>query len=284
MVAVEAVTTTGAITALCLSVGLARATLYRRRQLARSPTPTVRAASPRALAPSTLVAELFSDLSIAASHSRPRVSNDNPFSEAQFRTFKYRPEFPDRFGSIKHAHRCPLRARRRDARGPASHAPRRVRRASRALRARSAAPRNPSTRGLDQSAGEHDHTGGPRTDDRHPGRPAQHGEIRGPQLIISDPQRSTISSLESLQQMQNQVVSNALRRPGPIPWSATACGSVAAAPAGRSRRDGHPAARRAGPVGGGRIRQATDRADVRVSPRHDEADRRIGAVGAAAIR
>jgi putative transposase len=52
---------------------------------------------------SKLVAELFSDLSIAASHSRPRISNDNPFSEAQFRTFKYRPEFPDRFGAIEHA-------------------------------------------------------------------------------------------------------------------------------------------------------------------------------------
>jgi putative transposase len=51
---------------------------------------------------SKLVAELFSDLSIGASHSRPRVSNDNPFSEAQFRTFKYRPEFPDRFGSLEH--------------------------------------------------------------------------------------------------------------------------------------------------------------------------------------
>src|SRR5437667_3621387 len=52
---------------------------------------------------SKLVAELFSDLSIDASHSRPRVSNDNPFSEAQFRTFKYRPEFPDRFGSLEDA-------------------------------------------------------------------------------------------------------------------------------------------------------------------------------------
>src|SRR2546428_1339124 len=49
------------------------------------------------------VTELFSDLSIDASHSRPRVSNDNPFSEAQFRTFKYRPEFPDRFGSLEDA-------------------------------------------------------------------------------------------------------------------------------------------------------------------------------------
>jgi putative transposase len=52
---------------------------------------------------SKLVTELFSDLSIDASHSRPRVSNDNPFSEAQFRTFKYRPEFPDRFGSLEDA-------------------------------------------------------------------------------------------------------------------------------------------------------------------------------------
>lgn len=52
---------------------------------------------------SKVVAELFADLGIAASYSRPRVSNDNPFSEAQFRTVKYRPEFPDRFGSIQDA-------------------------------------------------------------------------------------------------------------------------------------------------------------------------------------
>jgi putative transposase len=52
---------------------------------------------------SKVVAELFTDLGIAASYSRPRVSNDNPFSEAQFRTFKYRPEFPNRFGSIQDA-------------------------------------------------------------------------------------------------------------------------------------------------------------------------------------
>lgn len=251
MVALEAVTVKGATSALCQSVGLARATLYRRRQPARSSTPTVRAASSRALVPaerqvilevlhserfvdqspaevqatlleeqtylcstrtmyrildaaaevrerrnqarhpayakpelvatapnqiwswditklkgpipylyyslyvildlfsryvvgwmvaghenarlaqrlieatclkqrigphqltihadrgapmrSKLVAELLSDLSIDASHSRPRVSNDNPFSEAQFRTFKYRPAFPNRFGAIEHA-------------------------------------------------------------------------------------------------------------------------------------------------------------------------------------
>ena len=48
-------------------------------------------------------AELFVDLGVAASFSRPRVSNDNPFSEAQFKTLKYRPEFPERFESIAHA-------------------------------------------------------------------------------------------------------------------------------------------------------------------------------------
>jgi putative transposase len=52
---------------------------------------------------SKLLLELYADLCIGVSHSRPRVSNDNPFSEAQFRTFKYRPEFPDRFGSIEHS-------------------------------------------------------------------------------------------------------------------------------------------------------------------------------------
>lgn len=53
---------------------------------------------------SQLVGDLFTDLGIEGSHSRPRVSNDNPFSESQFRTFKYRPEFPDRFDGLDHAH------------------------------------------------------------------------------------------------------------------------------------------------------------------------------------
>jgi len=46
------------------------------------------------------VALLLADLGVTKSHSRPHVSNDNPFSEAQFKTLKYRPEFPDRFGSL----------------------------------------------------------------------------------------------------------------------------------------------------------------------------------------
>lgn len=49
------------------------------------------------------VALLLSDLGVTKSHSRPHVSNDNPYSEAQFKTMKYRPDFPDRFGSIEDA-------------------------------------------------------------------------------------------------------------------------------------------------------------------------------------
>jgi putative transposase len=47
------------------------------------------------------VALLLADLGVVKTHSRPYVSNDNPFSEAQFRTLKYCPQFPDRFGSIE---------------------------------------------------------------------------------------------------------------------------------------------------------------------------------------
>lgn len=51
------------------------------------------------------VAELLSMLGITKSHSRPKVSNDNPYSEAQFKTLKYCPVFPDRFGSMQDARR-----------------------------------------------------------------------------------------------------------------------------------------------------------------------------------
>ena len=46
------------------------------------------------------VASLLVDLDVAKSHSRPYVSDDNPFSEAQFKTLKYRPDFPERFGCL----------------------------------------------------------------------------------------------------------------------------------------------------------------------------------------
>src|SRR5690606_33578191 len=49
------------------------------------------------------VAQLLVDLGVARSHSRPHVSNDNPYSEANFKTLKYCPAFPGRFGSIEDA-------------------------------------------------------------------------------------------------------------------------------------------------------------------------------------
>ncbi len=49
------------------------------------------------------VALMYADLGVSKSHSRPYVSDDNPFSESQFRTLKYRPDFPDRFGCIQDA-------------------------------------------------------------------------------------------------------------------------------------------------------------------------------------
>jgi putative transposase len=50
---------------------------------------------------STSVALLLADLGVTKSLSRPQTSNDNPYSEAQFKTLKYRPEFPERFGSLQ---------------------------------------------------------------------------------------------------------------------------------------------------------------------------------------
>ena len=51
----------------------------------------------------TSVAVLMADLGVKKSHSRPHVSNDNPYSEAQFKTLKYRPDYPERFGSLPDA-------------------------------------------------------------------------------------------------------------------------------------------------------------------------------------
>ena len=49
------------------------------------------------------VAQLLVDRGVTRSHSRPRISNDNPYSEAQFKTLKYAPAFPERFESLTHA-------------------------------------------------------------------------------------------------------------------------------------------------------------------------------------
>lgn len=52
---------------------------------------------------SNLVAHLLADLGVTKTHNRPHVSNDNPYSESQFKTLKYSPGFPERFGSIQDA-------------------------------------------------------------------------------------------------------------------------------------------------------------------------------------
>lgn len=52
---------------------------------------------------SKTLALLLADLGVGQSHSRPYTSDDNPFSEAQFKTMKYRPDYPDRFGGLHHA-------------------------------------------------------------------------------------------------------------------------------------------------------------------------------------
>jgi len=52
---------------------------------------------------SKTLAFLLADLGVTKTHSRPYTSNDNPFSESQFKTLKYRPDFPDRFGCIEDA-------------------------------------------------------------------------------------------------------------------------------------------------------------------------------------
>lgn len=49
------------------------------------------------------VAHMMADLGVTKTHSRPYTSNDNPYSEAQFKTLKYQPDFPERFGSIEDA-------------------------------------------------------------------------------------------------------------------------------------------------------------------------------------
>jgi putative transposase len=58
---------------------------------------------------SKTLAQTMASLGVTKSHSRPHVSDDNPFSEAQFKTLKYRPDFPARFDSLRCVFR-PIRA------------------------------------------------------------------------------------------------------------------------------------------------------------------------------
>lgn len=73
-----------------------------RKQEADSTTLTIHADRGSSMK-SKCVAMLLSDLGVTKTHSRPHTSNDNPFSESQFKTMKYRPEFPKRFGCIEDA-------------------------------------------------------------------------------------------------------------------------------------------------------------------------------------
>ena len=141
------------------------------------------------------VALLLGSLGITKTHSRPHVSNDNPYSEAQFKTLKYCPEFPDRFGSYEdalgfcraffgyynHEHRHSgiglmtphavhygLAPQLLAARGNAPHG---LRPSSRAVRPKPASPAEAARGGVDQPSGEeNDAPGCPRTCDRDPGR------------------------------------------------------------------------------------------------------------------
>jgi hypothetical protein len=131
------------------------------------------------------VAQLLLDLGVDRSHSRPRVSNDNPFSEAAFKTLKYAPVFPEAFGLLadarafcerffgyyNHEHRhsgiglhTPClgapRHRGRDPGPPPADARRRARRPPRTVR-------QPPTPGTETAQGRLDQpalTGGPHTD------------------------------------------------------------------------------------------------------------------------
>jgi putative transposase len=53
---------------------------------------------------SKCLANLYGELGVQSSFNRPHVSNDNPYSESHFKTLKYRPDYPERFGSIEDAH------------------------------------------------------------------------------------------------------------------------------------------------------------------------------------
>ncbi|MGH2869528.1 MAG: IS3 family transposase [Solirubrobacteraceae bacterium] len=66
-------------------------------------TPSVLHADRGAPMRSKHLSELLDDLGVAKTHSRPYTSSDNPYSEANFKTLKYRPAFPARFDSIEHA-------------------------------------------------------------------------------------------------------------------------------------------------------------------------------------
>ena len=126
------------------------------------------------------VAFLLADLGVTKTHSRPYTSSDNPYSESNFKTLKYRPEFPERFDDIdharahcrafvdwyNHAHRhsgIGLMTPAAVHHGHATHAPRRPRQrarrrlpaAPRAVRPQATGATRAADRSMDQQAGRH---------------------------------------------------------------------------------------------------------------------------------
>jgi transposase InsO family protein len=71
---------------------------------------------------STTIAALLEDLGVTRSLSRPRTSDDNPYSEANFKTVEYRPDYPDRFETINQARAWMRRFARSEPLGPRSGA------------------------------------------------------------------------------------------------------------------------------------------------------------------
>jgi transposase InsO family protein len=123
---------------------------------------------------------LLADLGVTKSHSRPHTSNDNPFSESHFKTMKYQPQFPPRFGSSGRQNILPqllrlvqsgpspcrhrpddarpgaLRSGRRRPRRPSDHTRRRLQQKPRTLRHKAARTACKAHRDLDQSADQPD--------------------------------------------------------------------------------------------------------------------------------
>jgi putative transposase len=90
--------------ATCESEELARQFIREAQEKQRVPEGQLTIHSDRgAIQTAKSVAVLMADLGVTKSHSRPKTSNDNPFSEAQYKTLKYRPDYPDRFAGLAHA-------------------------------------------------------------------------------------------------------------------------------------------------------------------------------------
>jgi putative transposase len=74
-----------------------------RDAIAREGLPNVVHADSGPAMRSTALKDYLGDLGVTQTHNRPRVSNDNPFSESEFRTMKYRPNYPGTFDTIEDA-------------------------------------------------------------------------------------------------------------------------------------------------------------------------------------